>query len=45
MTLDKYAPYVLSAFGVTWVVFGAYLLYLRSRLAGLRKRLETHRPN
>ncbi len=39
--LDRYAPFLLSAFGVTWVVLGAYLLYLRSRLDGLRRQMET----
>jgi CcmD family protein len=38
--LDRYAGYVLAAFGITWLVFGAYLLYLRSRLSGLRRQLE-----
>jgi hypothetical protein len=36
--LDQYAPYVLSAFGITVVVLGGYGLYLRSRLAGLKRR-------
>jgi CcmD family protein len=38
--LDRYAGYVLAAFGITWLVFGVYLLYLRSRLRGLRRQLE-----
>jgi CcmD family protein len=38
--LDRYAGYVLAAYGITWLVFGAYLLYLRSRLRGLRRQLE-----
>ena len=36
--LDQYAPYVLSAFGITVVVLGGYGLYLRSRLASLKRR-------
>jgi hypothetical protein len=36
--LDQYAPYVLSAFGITVLVLGGYALYLRSRLLGLRRR-------
>jgi hypothetical protein len=36
--LDQYAPYVLSAFGITVAVLGGYTLYLRSRLIGLRRR-------
>ena len=39
--LDRYAPYLLSAFGITWVVLGGYLLFLRSRLVGLRRQLAT----
>ena len=46
--LDRYAGYVLAAFGITWLVLGGYLLYLRSRLAGLRRQLqreqEPHEP-
>jgi CcmD family protein len=38
--LDRYAPYVLAAFAITWLVFGLYLLYLRSRLSGVRRQLE-----
>ncbi len=41
--LDRYAGYVIAAFGVTWAVLGAYLLYLRSRLGGLKRELERHR--
>jgi hypothetical protein len=36
--LDHYAPFLLSAFGVTLVVLVGYALYLRSRLLGLKKR-------
>jgi CcmD family protein len=36
--LDHYAPFLLSAFGITLVVLVGYVLYLRSRLAGLRRR-------
>jgi hypothetical protein len=36
--LDHYAPYLLWAFGVTVVVLGGYMVYLRSRLAGARRR-------
>jgi heme exporter protein D len=36
--LDQYAPFLISAFGVTVVVLVGYLLYLRSRLSGVRRR-------
>jgi heme exporter protein D len=36
--LDHYAPFLLSAFGITLVVLVGYVLYLRSRLGGLRRR-------
>jgi hypothetical protein len=36
--LDHYAPFLLSAFGITLVVLVGYALYLRSRLQGLRRR-------
>ena len=36
--LDHYAPFLLSAFGITFVVLLGYLLYLRSRLQGARRR-------
>jgi heme exporter protein D len=36
--LDHYAPYLLSAFGVTLVVLTVYGLYLRSRLMAARRR-------
>ena len=36
--LDHYAPYLLSAFGITLVVLVGYVLYLRSRLTGARRR-------
>ena len=36
--LDHYAPFLLSAFGITLVVLVGYVLYLRSRLLGLRRR-------
>ena len=38
--LDHYAPFLLSAFGVTVVVLVGYVLYLRSRLDGLRQRVR-----
>jgi CcmD family protein len=37
--LDHNAGYVLWAFAITWTVLGGYLLYIRSRLNGLRRRL------
>ena len=37
--LDHNGGYVVSAFLITVGVIGAYALYLRSRLAGLRQRL------
>jgi heme exporter protein D len=36
--LDHYAPFLLSALGITLVVLVGYLLYLRSRLQGVRRR-------
>jgi len=36
--LDHYAPFLLSAFGITLVVLIGYVLYLRSRLMGARGR-------
>lgn len=39
--LDHYAPFLLSAFGITVVVLVGYALYLRSRLQGLRRRLAS----
>ena len=36
--LDHYAPFLLSAFGITFVVLLGYVLYLRSRLQGARRR-------
>jgi CcmD family protein len=36
--LDHYAPYLLSAFAITVLVLVGYVLYLRSRLLGLRRR-------
>lgn len=36
--LDHYAPFLLSAFGITLIVLVGYLLYLRSRLQGVRRR-------
>ena len=38
MPLDHYAPFLLSAFGVTVVVLLAYVLYLRSRLLAAQRR-------
>ena len=40
--LDHYAPFLLSAFGVTLAVLIGYLLYLRSRLLGLRRRADAY---
>lgn len=36
--LDHYAPFLLSAFGITLLVLVGYVLYLRSRLLGVRRR-------
>ena len=41
--LDQYAPFLLSALGITIVVLGGYGLYLRSRLSGL-SRPQSTRP-
>jgi hypothetical protein len=38
--LDHYAPFLLSAFGITLIVLVGYVLYLRSRLMGLRGRAQ-----
>jgi heme exporter protein D len=35
--LDHYAPYLLSAFGITLLVLLGYTLYLRSRLNAARR--------
>jgi CcmD family protein len=43
-SLDHNGGFVLSAFLITVVVLGGYALYLRSRLSGLRRRLERPRP-
>ncbi len=40
--LDRYAPYLISAFGVTVVVLGVYGLYLWSRLQGARRRMANY---
>ena len=40
--LDHYAPFLLSAFGITVVVLAGYALYLRSRLMGLRRRAAAY---
>jgi CcmD family protein len=40
--LDHYAPFLLSAFGITVVVLVGYVLYLRSRLTGLRRRAAAY---
>ena len=40
--LDQYAPFLLSAFGITLVVLVGYALYLRSRLMGLRRRAAAY---
>jgi hypothetical protein len=36
--LDHYAPFLLSAFGITVAVLAVYGLYLRSRLSAIRRR-------
>ena len=36
--LDHYAPFLLSALGITVVVLVMYVLYLRSRLLAVRRR-------
>ena len=36
--LDHYAPFLLSAFGITLIVLVGYVLYLRSRLLAARRR-------
>ncbi len=41
--LDHFAPFLLSAFGLTVVVLGGYALYLRSRFEGLRRQLDNLR--
>jgi hypothetical protein len=38
--LDHYAPFLLTAFGITVIVLVAYALYLRSRLGAVRRRAE-----
>ena len=36
--LDHFGAYLIWAFGITVVAFATYGLYLRSRLAGARRR-------
>jgi hypothetical protein len=36
--LDHYGPYLIAAFGITFVVLVGYGLYLRSRLMAVRRR-------
>lgn len=43
--LDHYAPFLLSAFGITLVVLVGYALYLRSRLNGIRRRAAAMRTS
>lgn len=38
--IDRYTSFVLVAFGTTWLVLGGYLLYLRSRIQGLKRALK-----
>lgn len=38
--LDHNGVYVASALAITWATLGVYLLYLRSRLRGLSRRLS-----
>ena len=45
MALDHYAPFLLSAFGITVAVLLAYVLYLRSRLIGVRRRYSARNVN
>jgi hypothetical protein len=40
--LDRFAPFLLSAFGITVVVLVGYALYLWSRLMGLRWRAAAY---
>lgn len=42
--LDHNAAFVLWAFGITWLVLTAYVLYVRSRIGGLRRRLAATAP-
>ena len=41
--LDQYAPFLLTALGITVIVLGAYGLYLRSRLSALRRPPQSAR--
>ena len=41
--LDQYAPFLLSALGITVLVLVGYALYLRSRLSGLRRGPQSAR--
>jgi hypothetical protein len=43
--LDHYAPFLLSAFAITVVVLVGYVLYLRSRLMGVRRRAARPAPD
>ena len=39
--LDQNGVYLLTALGITVVVLAGYLLYLRSRLVGVRRRFAS----
>jgi hypothetical protein len=40
--LDQYAPFLLSAFALTVIVLVGYVLYLRSRLSGVKRRADAY---
>lgn len=40
LRLDQYAPFLLSAFGITVVVLVGYALFLRARLTALKRRVS-----
>ena len=39
MELDKYAPFLLTAFGITWLVLLMYLGYIWTRRRALERAL------
>ena len=42
--LDQFGPFLVSAFGITVVMLAGYVLYLRSRLSGARRRSAAAGP-
>ncbi len=43
-TLDKYAPYVFSAYGIAALVLGGLIVWSVIRLARARRKLDAIEP-